>query len=304
MNSPHKGKKPKQSGRQKKHQSGHPGRGKPQASTSQRRRARIADNAAGSTQGAAAIPAIGVRLNRWLAERGIGSRRKCDTLVQECAVEVNGVIVVEPGYRVKAGDRVSVEGNPVQDVRRLYYLFYKPKGVLCTDDPREIRKRVCDLVAPLVSERVYTVGRLDEDSEGLLLLTNDGDFANLIMHPRYQVPKTYVVSINGSIRGEDIDTLRKGTWLAEGKVTPERIKLIKRTKTSSSLEIQLREGRNREIRRIFARAGYAVKNLKRVRIGQLGIKGIKRGGIRPLTKQERDDLIALAQSDKRVAKED
>lgn len=277
-----------------KHQSGHPGRGKPAVSSGQRRRARIADEAAGSTQDAAAIPAAGVRLNRWLAERGIGSRRKCDAMIQECAVEVNGSIMVEPGYRVKEGDRVAVEGRPVKEVRRLYYLFYKPKGVLCTDDPRETRTRVCDLVDPMVSNRVYSVGRLDEDSEGLLLLTNDGDFANLVMHPRYQVPKTYVVVINGSIRGEEIDTLRNGTWLSDGKVTPERIKLIRRTKSTSSLEVQLGEGRNREIRRIFAAFGYSVKSLKRVRIGKLGMKGLKRGAIRPLTRQEREDMTSLA----------
>ena len=275
--------------------SGHPGRGKPKSSPNQKRRAHGEASSVGTPKTGVHQPSLsGVRLNRWLAERGVGSRRGCDTLIQECAVEVNGSIVQEPGYRVQDGDKVSVEGRPIKEVRRLYYLFHKPKGVLCTDDPRESRLRVSDLVEPHVAGRVYTVGRLDEDSEGLLLLTNDGDFSNLIAHPRYEIPKTYVVQLGRAITHEEVRDLRKGVWLSDGKVVPETVKLIRRSSSSSSVEVRLREGRNREIRRMFAKIGYGVKTLKRVRIGSLGLKGLKRGAIRPLTRTERDELVELA----------
>ncbi|MBC8328264.1 MAG: rRNA pseudouridine synthase [Planctomycetes bacterium] len=278
-----------------KHASGHPGKGHPKATVAQRRRAHGVVVAAGGAEiGVTPENPDGVRLNRWLAERGVASRRKCDALIQEGSVEVNGEILMEMGYRVQAGDTVRVEGRPVKEVRRLYYLFYKPKGVLCTDDPRENRTRVSDLVTSLVAGRVYTVGRLDEDSEGLLLLTNDGDFANLIAHPRHGVPKTYLVQVAGHVTAEAVQELRDGVWLADGKVTPERVRISHRTPVYTTVEICMREGRNREIRRLLARVGFKVRNLKRVRIGDLGVKGVKRGGIRPLSREERDDLVAVA----------
>lgn len=236
----------------------------------------------------------GVRLNRWLAERGIASRRKADELIAEGHVEVNGVEVEQLGYRVRPGDEVRVKGEIVKEVPRLYYLFYKPKGVLCTESTRESRTRVSDLVAPMVPSRVFTVGRLDEDSEGLLLLTNDGDFAQLIAHPRHGVPKTYVVQLQGAISSTHVDQLRNGIHLAEGKVVPSRVRVMRRSKNFSTVEVEIREGKNREVRRMFSRVGYRVRSLKRVRIGRLGVKGIPRGGLRPLTRAERDSLAQLA----------
>ncbi len=279
----------------RKHATGHPGKGHAKGTDAQRRRAHGAVVAAGSAaEGVTEANPQGVRLNRWLAERGVASRRKCDELIQEGSVEVNGEILLEPGYRVKEGDEIRVEGRPVKEVRRLYYLFYKPKGVICTDDPRETRTRVSDLVASLVAGRVYTVGRLDEDSEGLILLTNDGDFANLVAHPSHGVPKTYLVEVPGHVHVDAVRELREGVWLADGKVLPERVRISRRGSTTTTVEITMREGRNREVRRLLARVGFKVKNLKRVRIGELGVKGVKRGGIRPLTRAERDGLVALA----------
>jgi len=292
---PGKASRQKAKNKPRKHASGHPGKGHAKSTTAQRRRAHGAVVAAGSAgEGVAPENPEGVRLNRWLAERGVASRRKCDALIQEGSVEVNGQILMEPGYRVQPGDTVRVEGRPIKEVRRLYYLFYKPKGVICTDDPRENRTRVSDLVAPLVAGRVYTVGRLDEDSEGLLLLTNDGDFANLIAHPRHGVAKTYLVQVPGHVQVDAIKELRGGVWLADGKVVPERVRISHRAQSYTTVEITMREGRNREVRRLLARVGFKVRNLKRVRIGELGVKGVKRGGIRPLTRAERDELVAAA----------
>lgn len=285
----------KKSGTRGKHATGHPGRGAARSSPSQRKRAHGVVAASGSAaEQILPVNPAGVRLNRWLAERGVASRRRCDELVQEGGVELNGEIVLEPGVRVQPDDVVKVEGRLVRETRRLYYLFYKPKGVLCTEDPRETRPRVSDLVAPLVAGRVYPVGRLDEESEGLLLLTNDGDFANLVAHPRHGVTKTYLVQVHGTVDGAALARLRQGAWLEDGKVVPDGVKTLRRTQAATSLEVRMREGRNREVRRLLARAGFKVKSLKRVQIGPLGVRGLRAGQIRPLTRAERDALVESA----------
>jgi len=240
--------------------------------------------------------ANGVRLNRWLAEQGVDSRRKCDEKVLHGEVAVNGTIIMEPGYRVQYEDEVAVNGARIHRSRRLYYLFYKPRGVLCTNDPRETRTRLCDLVDPMVPSRVYPVGRLDEDSEGLILLTNDGDFSQLIAHPSHGVKKTYVCMISSSMTGDDLERLREGAWIESSKVIPDNARIMRRTPSSTMLEITISEGRNREVRRLLARFGLGVKRLKRVRIGSLGIAGIKRGMLRPLSRPERDSLVKMALS--------
>ncbi len=274
--------------------SGHIGRGKPKVSQAERRNAFALVAGTDSPESAVVERRDGVRLNRWLAERGVGSRRACDALVLDAGVEVNGEIMMEPGYRVMPDDVVKVNGSQIKDVRRLYYLFYKPRGVLCTAEKAETRPRVGDLVDHLVPSRVYPVGRLDEDSEGLLLLTNDGDFAHMMMHPSFGVPKTYVAMIPSQLKAADISGLRQGAWVDGVKIVPESVKIIRKTRGSTMVEIVIREGRNREVRRLFARHGFGVKRLKRVRIGSLGVKGVRRGGLRPLTRAERDELVAIA----------
>lgn len=239
-------------------------------------------------------PAAGVRLNRWLAERGVAARRKCDELIAQGVVAVNGRPVLEPGARVQPGDEVAVHGCRVRDVPRVYFAFNKPRGVLCTDDPREHRPRVCDLAAGQVRGRVFLVGRLDEDSEGLLLLTNDGDFAQRVAHPRYEVPRAYVVQVAGRMDGEALRRLRRGVRLAEGMVVPDGARILYRTRANTTLEVVVHAGINREIRRLFARLGFAVRRLKRVRIGPVGLAGIRRGALRPLTLAEREALLAPA----------
>ncbi len=290
--------------RKKKRKPGKPaagtGRGVPKVSKRARRVAHGFVAASPAATDATDMPlmersAQGVRLNRWLAEQGVASRRKCDEKIFDGEVSVNGSVIMEPGYRVQDGDDVRLNGTRIQTSRRLYYLFYKPRGVLCTNDPRETRTRLCDLVDPMVPGRVYPVGRLDEDSEGLLLLTNDGDFAQLVAHPRHGVRKTYVCHVSSAINGADVARMKEGIYMDGVKVVPEKIRIVKRMPSATSLEVTLHEGRNREVRRLLARFGYGVKRLKRVRIGNLGLQGIKRGQLRPLAASERDALIAHAE---------
>ncbi len=283
--------------RSKRVPSGHHGRGKPKVTPAEQRNAHGLLAGTDSPEGGVEEARLGVRLNRWLAERGVDSRRKCDALIQEGGIEVNGEIRMDPGYRVQPGDEIRVAGRLIKEVRRLYYLFYKPRGVLCTADKRETRPRVGDLVDHLVPGRIYPVGRLDEDSEGLLLLTNDGDFAHMMMHPSFGVPKTYVVQVSQPVNADDLARLREGAWIDGTKVVPDRVKPVRRTKGSTQVEVVIREGRNREVRRLFARHGFGVKKLKRVRIGAIGVKGVRRGGLRPLTRSERDELVEIARAD-------
>lgn len=290
--------------RKKKRKLGKPaagtGRGVPKVSKRAKRVAHGFVAASPAASDATEIPLLerspdGVRLNRWLAEQGVASRRKCDEKIFDGEVSVNGSVIMEPGHRVQEGDDVRLNGTRIHTSRRLYYLFYKPRGVLCTNDPRETRTRLCDLVDPMVPGRVYPVGRLDEDSEGLLILTNDGDFAQLVAHPRHGVRKTYVCHVSSGINGADVARMKEGIYMDGIKVVPERVKIVKRMTNATSLEVTLHEGRNREVRRLLARFGYGVKRLKRVRIGNLGLQGLKRGQLRPLGANERDALVAHAE---------
>ena len=275
------------------------GRGTPIRTKRQKRMAAASIEATSSARqgiNAENNESAGVRLNKWLAEQGVDSRRKCDEKIFGGEVSVNGRICDQPGYRVMPGDDVRVDGVKIATERRLYYLFYKPKGVLCTNDPRETDTRVCDLVDPMVPSRVHTVGRLDKESEGLLLLTNDGDFSQIITHPLYGIRKTYVCYINHSVSHDDIEKAREGAYIDGVKVVPESLRLMRSSKKGATVEVTISEGRNREVRRVLARFDMRVKRLKRVRIGKLGIAKLKRGAIRPLTKKERDDLVSMARS--------
>ena len=236
----------------------------------------------------------GVRLNRFLAEQGLGSRRGCDAMVLEGSVEVDGKPMLEPGFRVTPEHRVSVDGEPVKKVRRLYYVFHKPTGVLCTESPREKRPKVSDFLEAMVPGRVFMVGRLDEDSSGLLLLTNDGDFSELMTHPRHGIWKTYEALVAGVVDAAMLKKMKGGVHLDGKKVVPKKMRVVRKTRNTTRVEVVLGEGVNREVRRLFARFGFNVKRLARVRVGNLGLKGLRKGGLRPLTLEERDSLVSLA----------
>lgn len=226
------------------------------------------------------------RLNKLLAHAGLGSRRHCDDLIAAGRVSVDGQTVRELGTRVDPDtQKVAVDDQPVRLERPVYWVVNKPRGYLCTNYDPAGRPRAIDLV-PHVEQRVYTVGRLDEDSEGLLLLTNDGDLANKLMHPRYGVEKTYLVQVAGRPTKEDLGQLLKGVWLSDGHVRARRVKLLKRQGDSTWLQIVLSEGKNREIRRMLARLNHKVMRLRRVALGPVKLDRLPSGKARKLSLEE------------------
>jgi 23S rRNA pseudouridine2605 synthase len=235
------------------------------------------------------------RLNKFLAHAGVGSRRHCDDLILRGRVAVDGQVVRELGTKVDPEQqKVAVDGQPLHTERLVYWLVNKPRGYLCTNDDPAGRPRAIDLV-PHVSQRVYTVGRLDEDSEGLLLLTNDGDLAHHLMHPRFGVEKTYHVQVAGLPQREDFQQLLKGVWLSDGHVRARRVKRLKTQGESAWLEVVLSEGKNREIRRMLARLGHKVMRLRRVAIGPVRLDRLPSGKARRLKPEELARLRRIAE---------
>jgi 23S rRNA pseudouridine2605 synthase len=232
------------------------------------------------------------RLNKVLAHAGVGSRRHCEELIAAGRVSVDGAVIRELGTKVTPGQRIAVDDTPIKTERPVYWLVNKPRGYLCTNHDPAGRPLAVNLV-PHVAQRVYTVGRLDEASEGLLLLTNDGELAFRLMHPRFGVEKTYLVQVAGFPRKEDLQQLLKGVWLSEGKVRAREVKRLKSHGESTWLRIVLAEGKNREIRRMLARQGHKVLNLRRIAIGPVQLKSLPPGKARRLTAQE---LQALRRS--------
>jgi len=248
--------------------------------------------------GAEGTPAGGpVRLNKLLAENGIASRRAADKLITEGEVMVDGQIVTELGLKVDPDvQRVEVDGVVLRSggERHRYYLLNKPAGVVCTNDVREHRPRAIDLITDRKKGRIYPVGRLDEETVGLLLLTNDGEFANRIAHPRYGVSRTYRVTVDGRVRDADVERMKEGVRLSDFVARFERARVLKRSETQASLLVTLQEGKNREIRRVFAKLGLKVRKLRRVAIGRLGDRGLKIGHWRMLTPAEVAGLLELS----------
>jgi 23S rRNA pseudouridine2605 synthase len=239
----------------------------------------------------------GLRLNRFLASAGICSRRAADEMIAGGRVSLNGSVVLELGTRVDpANDDVQVDGRRVRTERLIHVLFNKPKGVLCTNARQEQRKRVVDCL-PAELGRLFTVGRLDAESEGLILVTNDGRFAQRVAHPRHGVPKTYAVLVKGRVTPEDLQRAKGGVWLSDGRTATSRIAIERRGRDKTYLKVTLREGRNREIRRVFAKLGYPVISLKRIRIGDLTLHGLGAGKYRVLGRHEVAGLLALAESE-------
>jgi len=225
------------------------------------------------------------RLNKFLAHSGFGSRRHCEDLILAGRVSINGAAVRELGTRVGPDDAVFVDEQPVHVEKNVYWVVNKPRGYLCTNRDPAGRPLVIDLV-PQVKQRVYTVGRLDEASEGLLLLTNDGDLANRLMHPRYGVTKTYLVQVAGRPTREDLAKLTKGVWLSDGHVRAKSVRPVKKQGDSTFLQIVLSEGKNREIRRMLARLDHKVLRLKRVALGGVALGKLAVARSRPLTTLE------------------
>ena len=221
-----------------------------------------------------------MRLAKFLAHGGVASRRKAEEIIARGLVTVGGEVVMDPARDVDAGDDVRVNGKPVAAERREVWMVNKPAGVVSTAREPGSRRAVVDLVD--TRSRLYPVGRLDADSTGLLLLTNDGELANRLTHPRFEVPKTYRAQLRSHIADRDVERLRSGIELEDGPTAPARVKRL----GSREIEIVLREGRNRQVRRMVEAVGNRVVTLRRVRFGALELDGLKEGDARRLSAQE------------------
>lgn len=229
------------------------------------------------------------RLQKVLASAGVASRRQCELLITEGRVEVDGQVVTELGVRVDPQNQeIVVDGEKVAVQRHLYYMVNKPTGVVATNSDPQGRPRVVDYID--TQQRLFTIGRLDMSSEGLLLVTNDGQLANRLTHPRYEVEKTYLVEVAGQPSGDKFRQLIEGVRFAEGVARVARLHVKRRFKRSTEIEIVLKEGRNREIRRLLARIGHKVLRLKRVAMGPIKLGDLPTGAHRQLTSRELQTL--------------
>ncbi len=227
-----------------------------------------------------------MRLNKFLASAGIGSRRKCDDYIVEGKVSVNGEVVQKLGIRIdELTDTITFEGNEVKFEKDfLYIILNKPKGIITSARDEYDRNTVMDLI-PL-KERLFPVGRLDQDTTGLVLLTNDGELANKLIHPKFKIPKTYHVFLNKVIHPKDIYHFERGILLDDKKTAPCKLSEIRIIDNCSFIEVILYEGRKRQIRRMFYELGYKVFELDRIAFGPLTLAGIKKGEWRYLNKNE------------------
>lgn len=226
-----------------------------------------------------------VRLNKYLSNAGICSRREADVLIQTGVVSVNGTIVTELGYKIAPEDVVQYDGETINAEIKRYVLLNKPKGFITTmDDPRG-RKTVMSLVKKACRERIYPVGRLDRETTGLLLFTNDGDMAKKLTHPRYQAKKIYHVELNKPVTKEDMERLLRGVDLEDGKTRVDEVSYIENG-NSTEVGVEIHSGKNRIVRRLFEAMGYVVVKLDRVQFAGLTKKDLPRGYYRHLTEQE------------------
>lgn len=229
------------------------------------------------------------RLNKYIASSGLCSRRKADELIESGVVMVNGKKVTELGFSVKPKDKVFVNGKLIHPVKHEYYRFYKPAGYITTADDEKGRKTIYDLL-PENLHKLKPVGRLDKDSTGLIILTNDGDLINELTHPSAKVPKLYRVSINGKISQKDIDTMYKGIEIEPGKIAYAQVDVLDFDNSSTVMEIVLHQGLNRQIRKMFEHLGFEVMTLKRVQHATITLDGLKRGEFKPIKPGQIKDL--------------
>ncbi|MEK6477718.1 pseudouridine synthase [Catalinimonas sp. 4WD22] len=225
-----------------------------------------------------------VRLNKYIANAGVCSRREADGLISAGEIKVNGKVVTELGTKVKLTDKVVYQGKSLNPEKLMYVLLNKPKNYITTTDDPDERKTVMELVAKACEERIYPVGRLDRNTTGLLLLTNDGELADKLAHPSNNVKKLYQVDIDKPISDEDFIKIQDGITLEDGLAQVDEIGLVNETRTSLGLQIHI--GRNRIVRRIFEHLGYTVVRLDRVMYAGLTKKDLPRGNWRHLSKQE------------------
>ena len=240
------------------------------------------------------------RLQKFIANSGYCSRRKAEELISKGQVYVNGEMVTELGTKVTGNEDIVVEGVTLgKQTRKEYYLLNKPRGYICSVSDDKGRKVVTDLIA--TNERIYPVGRLDYDTTGVLLLTNDGEFANILMHPSNEVEKTYLAIIEGIMTTEEIYQLKGGVVVDGVKVIPKRVKIKKKDleKNKSKVEVTIVEGRNHIVKKMFEAVGHPVNKLTRERLAFLDVKGLQSGEYRYLSNDEVQQLMKLKKSSKK-----
>ncbi|MEW7869126.1 pseudouridine synthase [Staphylococcus warneri] len=237
------------------------------------------------------------RLQKRIASSGYTSRRKAETLITDGKVKVNGQVVTELGTKVSNSDTVEVEGIKLEQEDKIYILFNKPAQVITSVSDDRGRKVVNDYFKD-IETRIYPVGRLDYDTSGLLLLTNDGEFTNLMTHPRYHIKKKYVAKLKGYLMREEVKALEKGIELEDGFTQPAQVKVKNQDKDKNTtlVEITISEGRNRQVRRMFEHFGHQVSKLTRIQFGPLDIKGLNAGEGRVLTPHEVKTIRHLAKN--------
>lgn len=241
-----------------------------------------------------------VRIQKLLADAGVESRRHVEEMVLERRITVNGELVKSLPVMVDPEtDEIAIDGTPVkltaESAEKIYVIVNKPKGVYCTNVSQGEQKRAIDLLPPEIDRRLYPVGRLDADSRGLLLLTNDGDLTQRLTHPKFGVAKTYTAVVDGFVKPDTLEKLSTGIWLADPEKGGFRtgrsfIKVVKKTGKNSVLQITIREGRNRQLRRMLANVGHKVRELTRIKIGPLELGKLKPGGFRVLHNWEIEKL--------------
>lgn len=240
------------------------------------------------------MDSLSQRLDKFLANRGITSRRNSKSFLKDNTVTVNGNRVRESGTRVTPNhDEIKINGQKVKKPPFVYYVLNKPKGYISTTADEYNRKNVLTLIK--TKERIYPIGRLDKDTTGLLLLSNDGELTNLLTHPRYHIPKTYRLKVKGFVSKEQLHSLRHGVLLRDGITSPAKVTVIHPSPKISTIEIILHEGRNRQIRRMCEEVGIELLSLTRVQLGPIQLADLKEGTYRILTPKEVLELRQLAQ---------
>jgi 23S rRNA pseudouridine2605 synthase len=226
------------------------------------------------------------RLAKYLAHCGIASRRKAEEYIKEGQVSVNGAIVESPATNIDPSkDHIKIGNKLIKPKTRKYFILNKPKNVITTKADTFDRQTVLDLL-PAKHHDLHPVGRLDKDTTGLLLLTNDGPLTNALTHPRYHAQKRYRVTINGKISLDDVIKIKKGVWLAEGKTKPAKARIVRSGRQITIVDVSIREGKNRQIRRMISSIGYRVKDLERISIGPISLGRLAIGQWRVLSGSE------------------
>ncbi|PZO96066.1 MAG: pseudouridine synthase [Streptococcus pyogenes] len=232
-----------------------------------------------------------MRINKFIAHAGVASRRKAETFIKQGLVTINGQVVTDLATLVKSGDRVEIEGTPIYNEEKVYYLLNKPRGVISSVSDDKGRTTVLDFL-PQVQERIYPVGRLDWDTSGLLLLTNDGDFTDKMIHPRNEIDKVYLARVKGIATKENLRPLTRGVVIDGKKTKPARYKIIRAEtdKNRSIVELTIHEGRNHQVKKMFEAVGLLVDKLSRTQFGTLDLTGLRPGEARRLNKKEISQL--------------